>query len=54
MATLIGTKAVVISWGGYWAVASYAKDGSMIVHASSFRSYESAAKSAARRNAKAS
>lgn len=46
------TTAVVMSWGGYYAVVSYASDGKMIVHASSFRSCEAALKSADRRNKK--
>ena len=39
----------VISWGGYYAVVSYI-GGKMVVHAKRFRSYDSARKSADRRN----
>ena len=43
--------ATVIHWGGYYAVVSYV-NGQMVVHASRFRSYYAASKSADRRNAK--
>ena len=49
--TTKSAKAEVISWGGYYAVISFS-NGKMIVHANKFRSFDTARKSAARRNAK--
>ena len=45
--------AEVISWGGYWAVVTKVPgQPQWLVHANRFRSFETAQKSAARRNAK--